>query len=334
MKRSHRRHRNPQGKDKKQDPFFKANTIDKKKDDSFFQKKAEGIKINKAGDKDEKEADTVAAKIIHRKSLSEAIQKKKKGIIQRLTLSTPKEDEKLGTAEQRMEKDKYIQEMPERKASEREEDALQSKPELQREQENEEELQTSRIQRDHEYSEMDLVKTDFSDKEKKDSQVAKQSEATEEEVDKKPAEMEKEELRTKSEIPKEEKEGAVQAKEFQKQEEKKEGEESIQRKSEEDNEYTDAQVTRALKQSKGKGRPISAVLRSDMEAHFKCSFKRVRIHTDQNAVWMCKQLKAQAFTNGYDIYFNEGKFAPDTSKGKHLLIHELTHVVQQMFRSS
>jgi hypothetical protein len=44
---------------------------------------------------------------------------------------------------------------------------------------------------------------------------------------------------------------------------------------------------------------------------------------------MSQQLRAQAFTNGSDIYFNEGKLSPNSRSGKHLLAHELTHVVQQ-----
>ena len=38
---------------------------------------------------------------------------------------------------------------------------------------------------------------------------------------------------------------------------------------------------------------------------------------------------SQAFTHGQDIYFNSGKYSPDTNEGKSLLAHELTHVVQQ-----
>lgn len=44
---------------------------------------------------------------------------------------------------------------------------------------------------------------------------------------------------------------------------------------------------------------------------------------------MNKQLGAQAFTHGSDIYFNEGKYDTNSKGGKHLLAHELTHVVQQ-----
>ena len=44
---------------------------------------------------------------------------------------------------------------------------------------------------------------------------------------------------------------------------------------------------------------------------------------------MNKELGAQAFTHGKDVYFNAGKFRPESADGKRLLAHELTHVVQQ-----
>jgi hypothetical protein len=46
-------------------------------------------------------------------------------------------------------------------------------------------------------------------------------------------------------------------------------------------------------------------------------------------VQLNESLNAQAFTHGNDIYFNNNKFDPEHSEGKHLLAHELTHVVQQ-----
>jgi hypothetical protein len=44
---------------------------------------------------------------------------------------------------------------------------------------------------------------------------------------------------------------------------------------------------------------------------------------------MNRELGAQAFTHGNDIYFNSGKYKPGSTEGKQLLAHELTHVVQQ-----
>ena len=37
---------------------------------------------------------------------------------------------------------------------------------------------------------------------------------------------------------------------------------------------------------------------------------------------------AQAFTLGNDIYFDDGQYRPDTGSGRHILAHELAHVVQ------
>jgi hypothetical protein len=66
-----------------------------------------------------------------------------------------------------------------------------------------------------------------------------------------------------------------------------------------------------------------------MEKGFGTSFEEVRVHSDGEAVQMSKDLGAQAFTVGQDVFFNEGKYAPDTGEGKKLLAHELTHTVQQ-----
>ena len=66
-----------------------------------------------------------------------------------------------------------------------------------------------------------------------------------------------------------------------------------------------------------------------MQSSFGFDFSHVNIHTDTGAVQMSKELHAQAFTQGSDIYFNSGKYDPQTTTGKQLLAHELTHVVQQ-----
>ncbi len=44
---------------------------------------------------------------------------------------------------------------------------------------------------------------------------------------------------------------------------------------------------------------------------------------------MSRDIQAEAFTHGSDIYFNRSKFNPGGKGGRHLLAHELTHVVQQ-----
>ncbi|MEG4805814.1 DUF4157 domain-containing protein [Microcoleus sp. ARI1-B5] len=80
-----------------------------------------------------------------------------------------------------------------------------------------------------------------------------------------------------------------------------------------------------LASSQGGGSALSDDVRSFMEPRFGADFSSVRVHTDSAAVQMNKELGAQAFARGSDIYFGAGK-----SPGKNeLTAHELTHTVQQ-----
>ncbi len=84
-----------------------------------------------------------------------------------------------------------------------------------------------------------------------------------------------------------------------------------------------------LNSSKGTGSPLSSNVRDGMGNAFGADFNNVRVHTGSEAVQMSKDLGAQAFTHGSDIYFNESKFDTNSNSGKHLLAHELTHTIQQ-----
>ena len=80
-----------------------------------------------------------------------------------------------------------------------------------------------------------------------------------------------------------------------------------------------------LADSKGGGSPLSEEVRGFMEPRFNADLSGVKVHTNSNAVQMNKELNAQAFTHGSDIYYSEGK-----SPGKNeLTAHELTHTIQQ-----
>ncbi len=48
-----------------------------------------------------------------------------------------------------------------------------------------------------------------------------------------------------------------------------------------------------------------------------------------NSAALNRELNAQAFTVGSDIFMAEGKYNPGSSEGQGLLAHELTHVGQQ-----
>jgi hypothetical protein len=65
------------------------------------------------------------------------------------------------------------------------------------------------------------------------------------------------------------------------------------------------------------------------ESRMGYDFSDVRLHTDSNAARSAQSINALAYTNGNNIVFNEGQFAPGTDSGKRLLSHELTHVIQQ-----
>jgi ribosomal protein S27E len=88
-------------------------------------------------------------------------------------------------------------------------------------------------------------------------------------------------------------------------------------------------VTNQINSSRGGGNRMSENTLSFMESRFNTDFSGVKIHTDSNAVQMSRELNAQAFTVGNDIYFNAGKYSPESDFGRHLLAHELTHTVQQ-----
>jgi len=90
-----------------------------------------------------------------------------------------------------------------------------------------------------------------------------------------------------------------------------------------------ASVSQQINESRGNGSPLPEQTQSFMESRFNTSFGDVRIHTGDHAVQLSRDLNAQAFAVGNDIYFNEGKFEPQSESGKHLLAHELTHTVQQ-----
>ena len=71
--------------------------------------------------------------------------------------------------------------------------------------------------------------------------------------------------------------------------------------------------------------PLSDDVRSFMEPRFGADFSNVKVHTDGKAVQMARNVGAQAFAYGSDVYFGAGK-SPGNNE---LTAHELTHVVQQ-----
>lgn len=245
---SSRRNKSPHNNEeaeKKESPFFS-----KENKAPFFN--ADGgpvqakLTVGQPGDKYEKEADSMADAVVSNTTKPD-IQNKEISSIQRESLATPLEDEKLGTAEQRMEEDKLVQE----------------KPEIQR--------------------------MDTPEEKEEEGMVNKMDDKEEEEA---PDAM----VQTKSDVTKK---------------------------------TASSSLSGRIENKSGKGKMLPKGVKSEMETSFQRDFTGVNIHTDQDATKMNKELGAQAFTHGKDIYFNSGKYHPETTAGKHLLAHELTHVIQQ-----
>ena len=84
-----------------------------------------------------------------------------------------------------------------------------------------------------------------------------------------------------------------------------------------------------LEASRGLGAPLPEDTRREFEAKFSRRLDDVGIHDTAQADNAALRIDALAFTRGSDIYFRSGAFDPTSETGRHLLAHELAHVVQQ-----
>ncbi|MFX0065857.1 MAG: DUF4157 domain-containing protein [Candidatus Hermodarchaeota archaeon] len=84
-----------------------------------------------------------------------------------------------------------------------------------------------------------------------------------------------------------------------------------------------------IKSLKEGGQPLPKSVRVFFERRFGYDFSRVRMRTDIQAADTTKAVKAKAFTIGSNVAFGVGQYSPKTLRGRRLLAHELTHVVQQ-----
>ena len=102
-------------------------------------------------------------------------------------------------------------------------------------------------------------------------------------------------------------------------------EQEVQTKAKGNHIQANSDLESRLGSSKGGGSPLSDDVRGFMEPRFGADFSNVRVHTDSSAVQMNKELGAQAFAHGNDIYYGGGK-SPGNNE---LTAHELTHTIQQ-----
>lgn len=77
------------------------------------------------------------------------------------------------------------------------------------------------------------------------------------------------------------------------------------------------------------GCPLPEHLLGFYQERMGYDFSSVRIHTQQQANHVANEINARAFTYRNHVVFAAGEYQPDTHAGRHLLAHELTHVVQQ-----
>ena len=89
-------------------------------------------------------------------------------------------------------------------------------------------------------------------------------------------------------------------------------------------EFADRALTHRQEQPSG-GKTIPKDLRFKMEAAFGEDFSHVRLHEGP----LAQSVGARAATQGSDIHFAPGLYAPNSQQGQRLLGHELAHVVQQ-----
>lgn len=82
-------------------------------------------------------------------------------------------------------------------------------------------------------------------------------------------------------------------------------------------------------QSLGPGQPLDHTTQKSMESKFGRNFEDVRVHTDTKAAESARSINARAYTAGRDVVFASQEYAPQSSRGRQLLAHELAHVVQQ-----
>ncbi len=108
-----------------------------------------------------------------------------------------------------------------------------------------------------------------------------------------------------------------------------EEDEKVQRKEIRDPSGQSAPPEVAQTLSSNTGQPLDAGTQQFMGSRFGHDFSQVRVKTDAQASSSAQAIQAKAYTSGTDIVFGSGEYQPDTTEGRRLLAHELTHVVQQ-----
>jgi len=92
-------------------------------------------------------------------------------------------------------------------------------------------------------------------------------------------------------------------------------------------------VSRGLSGLLSRGEALDEMTRMEMESALGYELRDVRVHQTKQAGELARELQAEAFTIGADIFTAEGKLNAPTRENRGLLAHELTHVIQQIHPS-
>jgi hypothetical protein len=91
----------------------------------------------------------------------------------------------------------------------------------------------------------------------------------------------------------------------------------------------DDETTDRISEARGGGQGLDDGIRDQMGTALDYDLSGVKVHTDAKADTLSRDLNAEAFTTGQDIFFRQGAYEPGSDSGRELIAHELTHVVQQ-----
>ena len=86
---------------------------------------------------------------------------------------------------------------------------------------------------------------------------------------------------------------------------------------------------RSTARSRPPGRPLDPPTRRSMEARFGYDFSAVRVHDDARAASTAGADRRRGVHGRQRLVFGAGRYDPAGPAGRHLLAHELAHVVQQ-----
>lgn len=78
----------------------------------------------------------------------------------------------------------------------------------------------------------------------------------------------------------------------------------------------------------GQGQALGDSVRENLETRFGRDLTHIRVHTGGRETWSAEAMNARAYSVGEHIVFGEGAYTPHTTAGRHLLAHEVAHVVQ------